>query len=114
MVLARLFGFTAEADEDMARKSSVKKPASQATVAVYADQLRAAQMDRAAFNAVLEAIRSDPELGPLDVAAIGNVYAVGGIKATSRRAGLDRIEKRFIELVRDQAKRRVAEKFRPI
>lgn len=98
----------------MARKSTVKKPASQAAIAVYADQLRAARLDRAGFNAVLEAIRSDPELGPLDVATIGNAYAVDGVKAARRRAGLDRIEKRFIELVRDQAKRKVADKFRPI
>lgn len=114
MQLARMFGFTAEADEDMARKSTAKKPASEAAIAGYVERLRAALVNRDAFVAVLGAIKSDPELAPLDVAAIANAYAVGGLKATSRKAGLERIEKRFVELVRNQAKRKIAEKFRPI
>jgi hypothetical protein len=113
MGLAQLFGLKAETDEDMARARKAKQPVNAALVAAYVERLRGAKTDRAKFDVILGELKGDVELRPIDIMAIANAYGVGGAPANSRKSGLEKIAKRFVELVRYDAKNRVAEKARP-
>ncbi len=113
MGLARMLGFYTE-DDDMVRAKAVKASINHAKVDDYVARLRAAKTDRSAFDAVLKTLTTDADVAAADIAAIANSYGIGGAKAASRKAGIEKISKRFVELVRYDAKNKVAEKFRPI
>ena len=97
----------------MARSTSSKQQLNPELIASYVERLRAAKIDRSAFEHVLNELAADKVASPADIAAIANTYGVAGIKAKSRKAGLEKISKRFLELVRTDGKLKIAEKFRP-
>lgn len=113
MSLARMFGLEAESDDDMARKGAPKPQPNADFVASYVERFRAAKTNRPAFEQVFSDVQSDQQLRAVDLIAIANTYAVAGIKATSRKAALEKISKAFLQLVRTEGNHRVAVKFRP-
>jgi hypothetical protein len=95
--------------EEMAKA----RPINERLVGTYVDDLIGVRTDRAEFERVLSALKSDAELRTPDLVTIAQRYVGGGKKAMSRAAALAAISKRFVEIVRFHAKNRVAEKVRP-
>jgi len=62
--------------------------------------LKAARTDRPTFEAACAAIEADATLTAADVRAIANTYGAGGTAAKSRKAALEKIKRRFVEVVR--------------
>ena len=112
MSLSRFFGSDVEIDDDMARTSQ-SSPLNNELVASYVRRLRAVKTDQRQFKSVLDELAANKIARPAEIAAIANTYGVAGIKATSRKGGLEKISKRFLELVRTDGKLKIAEKFRP-
>ena len=98
--------------EDMARAAG-KRLANKRLVSEYLGRLQQAGLDRRLFDQALADLETDVALAAADVIAIGNGYAVGGIKATSRAAALGRIKKRFNEILRAKSNAEIAAKARP-
>jgi hypothetical protein len=95
---------------DMAK---VRKVVDETKVASYVGQLTAAATDRAAFDAALSTIEDDATLSASEIIAIAISYNRGGKKPTSKAKALATVRKRFVEIVRTDAKNKVAEKARP-
>ena len=101
-------------DSNMARRAPLVKLASDDTrVDRYASKLRAAQLNREAFEAAVRSLSADSALTVSDVIEIAQQYRGGGVRAASRKAALEVISKRFLELVRSQAQIKQAAKSRP-
>jgi hypothetical protein len=99
-------------DEDMARKSNRAK-ADEARVSRHESALKAASLKRDEFDLALEALRSDHDLTVADAIEIAVRYHGGGSRPSSKKAALELISRRFLELVRSQAQIRQAAKARP-
>ncbi len=97
-------------ESDMAR---ARKPADLAKVASYLGRFVGAGTDRAAFETVMASLEDDAELSAADVIAIAVAYNRGGAKPASRAKALAMLKKRFVEIVRTEAKNKIAEKARP-
>lgn len=113
MGLARMFGLEADDDQDMARANTSKQALNTGLVASYVSRLRSAKADRPMFERVFADVKSDPNLRAGELVAIANTYAVAGIKATSKKAALEKISKAFLQIVRTEGNHKIAEKFRP-
>lgn len=93
---------------DMARKV-VSEP-NREIVSTAIGRLTAAGTNEDAFQ---EAFLPLEALSAVDIAAIASGYAPVGTKATSKKASLSKIKKRFVELVRLDAKNKAAAKVKP-
>jgi hypothetical protein len=103
-----------EALDEMARKAGVKRiPADELKVAPYDARLKGAKLDRSAFESVYADILADDDLSVTDIIEIALRYRGGGSKPPSRKAALEIISKRFLELVRSKAQIAQAQKARP-
>jgi len=102
----------ASEDEEMVRSAS-KAAVDQKLIKAYADRLTAARIDRAAFNAVVADVKGDRSVKSHELIAIAKAYAGASKKIGSKKAALEAIEKRFVELVRFDAKNALASKSRP-
>jgi hypothetical protein len=103
---------SSELGDDMARRAS-KSSTDQNRVAHYVARLRSATGDRAAFERELSALKSDPSASLKDIADVALMYRGGGDKPTSKKAALLVIEKRFLELIRNDNQVKQASKSRP-
>jgi hypothetical protein len=65
------------------------------------------------FEALLSELTEDKTLSVADVVEIALQYRGGGSKPTSRKAALEIISKRFLELIRIKAQIAQAAKARP-
>lgn len=99
-------------DDDMARAAK-KAVVDTQLVKAYAARLAAARTDRSAFGPVFTEIKGDARLKAADLIAVAKAYAGASKKIGSKTAALDAIEKRFVELVRFDAKNALAAKSRP-
>ena len=70
-------------------------------------------MDRAAFDVALEAIKSDANVKQAEVIAIAHRYVGGGKKPATRTAAIAAVGRHFVDLIRSNAKNKIAEKVRP-
>jgi hypothetical protein len=101
-------------DDEMARNKTPSCPrAVSAAIAEYGSRLKAAGRDRARFEQVARAIEKDRLLSVADVIAIALQYRGGGAKPNSKRAALEVLSKRFLEVVRDHTQGVQASKARP-
>ncbi len=104
----------AEEDEEaMARAAGPKPVADPKKVGNHVSSLESAGLDRPAFTSAFDAIRDDKSLNVVDVIAIAERYRRGGSRVTSRKAAMASIEKRFLEMVRQQAQKAQAARARP-
>ena len=99
-----------EASVDMARPP--RQP-NRAAIKAYVDELAAAKIDDAKFDDIFRRLSEDRTIAALDVVAIANGYAIIGERPTSKKNALEKIRKRFVELVRAEAKVLAAAKVRP-
>lgn len=102
-------------EDDMARRNAkaVIPPQKPVDIADYVSALKAAGRDRPRFEATVARIEADTQLRLPDLVAIAVQYRGGGAKPPSKRAALEAIGKRFLELVRDHAQSVQAAKARP-
>ena len=101
-------------DGNMARDASNKKlPPDEARVSRHDAALRTASVCREEFELALHSLKADHELTVPDVIEIALRYRGGGTKPGSKKAALEVISKRFLELVRSQAQIKQAAKARP-
>lgn len=108
--LGELFGLK----DDMARARAKKADAlDEQLVGDYVERLIASKTDRASFDVVFNALKTDKQLKAADIVAIAHRYGKGGAKPSSKTMALAAISKRFVEIVRFHAKNKVAEKVRP-
>ena len=109
---ARVFG---ESEDDMTKKSKLKKVAAEPSrlVAEFAARLARTGTDKNAFDEVLMELKAEHQLASSDIIAIAHMYSGGGKKTTSKSAAYSAISKRFVEIVRYHAKNKIAEKARP-
>ena len=110
------FSFIKTADgasDEMARTITALKQPPSAAVATYVERLKAARIDVAAFEAVFDELSASRQLSAPEVIEIANTYSAVGLKATSKKAALAKIKKRFVELGRQDAKNKDASKARP-
>jgi hypothetical protein len=98
-------------DFDMAR--SGKPTADEVTVTSYVERLVALKLDEATFEKVFGQLKADKALTVADVVEIAQRYRRGGLKATSKKAAVEVIAKRFLELQRIRAQIEQAAKARP-
>jgi hypothetical protein len=84
-----------------------------AKVSAWVVRLEAEPADRAAFEAALAELVSDPAVSAADLVAVAHRFNKGGKKPTSRVAAVALIRKRFVEIARFHAKNKVAAKARP-
>ena len=105
--LAEVFGL---GRSEMAKS---RNKANEAKVADYAGRLAAAKIDRPLFETVLAAIEGASDLTSADLIGIAHFYNRGGKKPTSKAGAIAMIKKRFVEIVRNANKDKVAEKARP-
>lgn len=91
--------WTASEADMAARKSHAAAPSNPA-VDTHVAALKAARADRPTFEAAIAAIEGGSTLNAADVCAIANTYGAGGTAAKSRKAALEKINRRFVEIVR--------------
>lgn len=97
--------------EDMARTSA--SAANSTLVSLYVQKLKAAGTDRSAFDGVVSELTTNAELKAAEYIAIADKFAIPVRRIASKKAALEAISKRFVELVRSQNKNLVASKARP-
>ena len=103
-----------EPDLDMARRAQKIDPElAEALRIAYVSRLKAVGLDRTAFEPIFAEVQADKRLSPADVIWIALEYRGGGIKPASKKAALETISKRFLELIRDHTKAVQAAKARP-
>jgi hypothetical protein len=112
--ILRVFG---DSEDEMAKKAkkeiAVEAVDTASSLAVeFAGRLARAGTDKAAFELVLASLRVEKRLTARDVIDVAHAYG-GGKRTASKAAALAAISKRYVELVRFQAKNKVAEKARP-
>lgn len=90
-----------------------KRPAQEQVVSQHLDALTAAGRDQHAFDRAIEALRTDATAKTPELIEIAKSYAGRGKKIGSQKVALEIIRKRFIELVRYDAKNKVAKHSRP-
>jgi hypothetical protein len=102
-------------DDDMSRRQNREDTPGtlQLAVRAYVARLNAAGLDRSAYEHVANAIERDKSLSVSDVVSIALQYRGGGTKPASRKAAMETIGRRFLELVRDEAQSVRAAKARP-
>jgi hypothetical protein len=101
-------------EDDMARRARATTSSdSTGLVTAYVTRLKAVGRDREAFERVFSEIRQDTRLAASDVSTIAIQFRGGGAKPGSKKAAIEVISKRFLELVRDHAKVVQAAKARP-
>lgn len=100
-----------DAVDDMARIP--KRPVDAALVTEHLGRLKAARTDEACFNAAVSGLKQDGRVQSVDLVAIAKQYAGTARKITSKTTALDAIQKRFVELVRFEARNELAAKSRP-
>jgi hypothetical protein len=101
-------------EDDMARL--VKKTSDEDTqrlIANYLARLKSAGRDREKFQHAVSALQQDTALSAADVISIALQYRGGGSKPATKKAALEVISKRFLELVRDHTQGVQAAKSRP-
>lgn len=91
--------------DDMAKKS-----ADRMTVETYVRELRSAARDRPSFDRVLQSLKLDKRVGAAEAIAIAAQYA--GKKFDTKKAALEGVAKRFVDLVRTSARLEIAAKER--
>jgi hypothetical protein len=107
-------GLDQPSEDDMARRSSrAPLAASAQRVEPYVERLKDAGRDRRKFDEIIGNMMSDQSLVAADVCAIAVAYRGGGNKPASKKAAIEIISKRFLELVRDHTKTVQAAKARP-
>lgn len=100
-------------DDDMARRSQKLDPElSSQLVTTYVAKLKHAGRDRPAFQAVIALLERE-KLATTELVSIALQYRGGGVKPTSKKAAMESIANRFLELVRDHIKEVQAAKARP-
>jgi len=102
--LARAFG---RGEDEMAKKPGIGADG----IAKRVAQLKAAGTDSAVFERVLAEITADKVIKANEIAEIATGYCLRKVK--SRAQALEAINKRFVELRRQQNKDKIAEKARP-
>lgn len=108
------FGRRSDAsDGDMARAAAHKDGVDNKLVTRFVGLLAAAKTDKQAFEAALAALNADPRLKSPELVAIAKAYAGSSKRIGSKAAAIDAIRKRFVELVRFEAKNALAAKSRP-
>ena len=108
-----IFGFRSAqiADgDDMAKLAAIDY----AIVEDYVAQLIAAGRDRSMFDGVLDSLKEDARVKVGELVAIAVGYTGGGRQPANRTAAISAIGRRFVDLVRSEAKRKTAEKVRVI
>lgn len=78
----------------------------------YAERLRQAGTDEAAFGVVEQALEADALMGRSDVEAIAHAYCQGRSKWPSRKAALKAIRTKFTERAYNESKMRIVERSR--
>lgn len=97
----------------MARAPKARAEADAKVVAGYAARLKGVGTDRASFDPLVAEIERDAAVKSGEIIAIAKAYAGASKRITSRTAALDAIRKRFVELIRFDAKNELAAKSRP-
>ena len=82
-------------------------------VAAYVGRLRSAKLDQQAFDSTVSELMTDNVLRVADVVDLATRYRGGGVVPRSKKAALEVIRSRFLELVRDRNKFTQATKSRP-
>lgn len=100
-------------DGDMARAAAHKDGLDNKLVTRFAGLLAAAKTDKQAFEAALAELNADARLKTPDFVAVAKAYAGASKRVTSKAAAMEAIRKRFVELVRFEAKNALAAKSRP-
>ena len=95
----------ATGDDDMA-----KKAADERIVNTYVSKLRDVGHDRTAFDRLMADLKDNKEVGAAEVVGIASQYA--GKRFGSKKAALEGLAKRFVDLVRTSARLEIAAKER--
>jgi hypothetical protein len=105
---------TLTSDDEMSRRQTrTEGQSTLQSVRNYVSRLNAAGRDRASYELVARAIEHDKTLSVSDIVSIALQYRGGGTKPGSKKAALELISRRFLELVRDHAQSVQAAKARP-
>ncbi len=114
MSILSFASFFGHSDDHMARKKPLPtKVPNDSSIASYGNRFVRAGTDREAFERVLAELNADGTLVAGDVIAIAQLYIGGGKRATSKKAALSAISKRFVEVVRFHKKNAAATNVRP-
>lgn len=106
-----LFGSTSD---DMARTSAKSVPKiNEARIDHYEGRLSEAKTEREAFEAVFNELVVDRNMSVADTIELAQRYRGGGSKPGSKKAALEVISKRFLELIRSRNQIKQASKARP-
>lgn len=101
-------------DEAMARAQKARAAdLDTKLVASFAERLKGVGTDRDAFDTLIAEIERDARVKSAEFIAIAKAYAGASKKIGSRNAAADAIRKRFVELIRFDAKNELAAKSRP-
>ncbi len=79
----------------------------------YVARLTRSGTNRPVFEAILGEIKGDVRLSAANVITIAHQYARSSKKPSSKATAFAAISKRFVEIVRFEAKNKIAEKTRP-
>lgn len=106
--------FFGSTSDDMARKSA-KSPQkiNEARITQYEMRLSELQTEREAFETVFAELGTDRSMSVADTIELAQRYRGGGSKPSSKKAALEIISKRFLELVRSSNQIKQASKARP-
>lgn len=88
---------TDDAEADMAAN---RKPPNKVAAEPHIKALTAALGDRSAFEAALTALQADKSLKVNDICFIATTYGAGGTQPKTRKDALEKIKRRFVEIVR--------------
>ena len=99
--------------EELEVDMAVAAPLNTQAVTTFVRELNNAGVDRPAFEQALARLQSAAELRAADVIAIAQSYALPGRRLTSKKAAIEAISKRFVELVRSRNKNQTAARARP-
>ncbi len=101
-------------EDEMARSARTSSPEPhRSLVAAYVLRLKTVGRSRDAFETLVGEMGKDARLVPADLIEIAVQFRGGGNRPSSRKAAIDVISKRFLELVRDHTKAAQAAKVRP-
>lgn len=106
----RFKGVFGEASDEVAM---ARRPIDRELVAKYLELLNAAGIDKDAFSVAIDSLNNDIDVRAAEIIAIATAYNRGGAKPSSKAKALAMLRKRHVELVRNAAKQKIAEKARP-
>ncbi|MCG8441421.1 MAG: hypothetical protein MI723_06395 [Caulobacterales bacterium] len=92
--------FVAETEALLAKRMPTQTTADELVVRRHAKRLSEAGLERAAFEPVIAELTSDKAARKAELDAIAHAYIGGRESQPSKNAGVDAIERKFLERVR--------------